>query len=45
MKVLLPVDGSADTKKMLAYLTEHAGLLGANPQLFVLNVQDRKSVV
>ena len=39
MKVLLPVDGSADTKKMLAYLTEHAGLLGASPQLFVLNVQ------
>ena len=39
MKVLLPVDGSADTKKMLAYLTEHSGLLGAAPQYFVLNVQ------
>ena len=39
MKVLLAVDGSADTKKMLAYLTEHAGLLGATPHYFVLNVQ------
>ena len=39
MKVLLAVDGSADTKKMLAYLTEHAGLLGTTPQYFVLNVQ------
>ena len=39
MKVLLAVDGSADTKKMLAYLTEHAGLLGIKPQYFVLTVQ------
>jgi len=39
MKVLLAVDGSADTKKMLAYLTEHTGLLGVTPHLFVLNVQ------
>ena len=39
MKVLLAVDGSADTKKMLAYLTEHTGLLGTKPHYFVLNVQ------
>jgi len=39
MKVLLAVDGSDDTKKMLAYLTTHDDLLGANPQFVVLNVQ------
>ena len=39
MKVLLAVDGSADTKKMLAYLSAHTGLLGTTPQYFVLNVQ------
>ncbi len=39
MKVLLPVDGSGHTKKMLAYLTTHEGLLGASPELVVLNVQ------
>lgn len=39
MKVLLAVDGSADTKKMLAYLATHPDLLGEAPQFVVLNVQ------
>lgn len=39
MKVLLAVDGSEDTKKMLAYLATHEDLLGASPTLIVLNVQ------
>ncbi len=39
MKVLLAVDGSKDTKKMLAYLSTHEDLLGAAPKFVVLNVQ------
>lgn len=39
MKVLLAVDGSKDTKKMLAYLTTHENLLGSAPKFVVLNVQ------
>jgi nucleotide-binding universal stress UspA family protein len=39
MKVLIPVDGSDVTKRMLAYLTTHEGLLGSKPQITVLNVQ------
>lgn len=39
MKVLLPVDGSKDTKKMLAYLTTHEDLLGPSTEYVVLNVQ------
>lgn len=39
MKVLLAVDGSKDTKKMLAYLTTHEDLLGAAPKFVILNVQ------
>ena len=39
MKVLLAVDGSDDTKKMLAYLATHEDLLGKAPQYVVLNVQ------
>jgi len=39
MKVLLPVDGSKHTKKMLAYLTTHEGLLGPAPEFIVFNVQ------
>jgi nucleotide-binding universal stress UspA family protein len=39
MKVLLPVDGSKDTKKMLAYLTTHEDLLGPTTEFVVLNVQ------
>jgi nucleotide-binding universal stress UspA family protein len=41
MKVLLAVDGSPDTKKMLAYLATHENLLGSKPELFVLNVQPK----
>ncbi len=39
MKVLLAVDGSGDTKKMLAYLTTHEELLGPSAKFVVLNVQ------
>ncbi len=39
MKVLLAVDGSPDTKRMLAYLATHEDLLGASPKFVVLNVQ------
>lgn len=39
MKVLLPVDGSQDTKKMLAYLATHEDLLGKSPEFVVVNVQ------
>lgn len=39
MKVLLTVDGSKNTKKMLAYLTTHENLLGSAPAFVVLNVQ------
>jgi nucleotide-binding universal stress UspA family protein len=39
MKVLLAVDGSADTKKMLAYLTTHETLLGSGVGFVLLNVQ------
>jgi nucleotide-binding universal stress UspA family protein len=39
MKVLLAVDGSDDTKKMLAYLTTHENLLGVDPQFVVFTVQ------
>jgi len=39
MKVLLAVDGSEDTKKMLAYLTTHENLLGTAPEFVVVNVQ------
>lgn len=39
MKVLLAVDGSKYTKKMLAYLTTHENLLGVAPEFIVLNVQ------
>ncbi|MCS6996695.1 MAG: universal stress protein [Casimicrobiaceae bacterium] len=39
MKVLLPVDGSAHTQKALDYLFSHPGLLGAEPEFVVLNVQ------
>jgi nucleotide-binding universal stress UspA family protein len=39
MKVLIPVDGSDVTKRMLAYLTTHEGILGPKPQFVVFNVQ------
>jgi nucleotide-binding universal stress UspA family protein len=39
MKILLAVDGSAYTKKMLAYLATHDELLGASHDYTVLTVQ------
>jgi nucleotide-binding universal stress UspA family protein len=39
MKMLLAVDGSNDTKKMLAYVVTHGECFGANSELFVVNVQ------
>ena len=39
MKILLAVDGSSYTKKMLAYLTTHTELFHANNDYTVLTVQ------
>ena len=39
MKILLAVDGSSYTKKMLAYLTTHDELFGASNDYSVLTVQ------
>lgn len=39
MKILLAVDGSDYTKKMLAYLTTHDEMFGAGHQFTLLNVQ------
>jgi nucleotide-binding universal stress UspA family protein len=39
MKILLAVDGSSYTKKMLAYLTTHDELFGARNEYTVLTVQ------
>jgi nucleotide-binding universal stress UspA family protein len=39
MKILLAVDGSAYTKKMLAYLVEHNELFGTAPQFTVFTAQ------
>lgn len=39
MNILLAVDGSDYTKKMLAYLTTHAELFGASNHYTVLTVQ------
>jgi nucleotide-binding universal stress UspA family protein len=39
MKILLAVDGSSYTKKMLAYLTTHDELFGASNDYTVLTVQ------
>jgi nucleotide-binding universal stress UspA family protein len=39
MNILLAVDGSAYTKKMLAYLATHDELLGASSEYTVLTVQ------
>lgn len=38
MKVLVPVDGSPYTKRMLAYLTAHDEWLGGNHQYTLLHV-------
>ena len=39
MKILLAVDGSAYTKKMLAYLTTHEEMFGSNNDLTLFTVQ------
>jgi len=39
MKILLAVDGSAYTKKMLAYLTTHDELIGSNNDFTAISVQ------
>ena len=39
MKILLAVDGSAYSKKMLAYIATHDSLFGQNHDYTVLNVQ------
>jgi nucleotide-binding universal stress UspA family protein len=39
MKILLAVDGSDYTKKMLAYVTTHDDLFSANNEFVVLTVQ------
>lgn len=39
MKILLPVDGSAFTKKMLAYLTTHEEMFGPHNEITLLTVQ------
>ncbi len=39
MKILLAADGSAYTKKALAFLVTHEELAGGDGQLIVLNVQ------
>ena len=38
MKILLPVDGSEYTKRMLAYVAAHDELLGGDHEYFVLTV-------
>lgn len=39
MKILFAADGSACTKKALAFLVTHEGLAGPDAELLVLNVQ------
>jgi nucleotide-binding universal stress UspA family protein len=39
MKILIPVDGSQYTKKMLAFLTTHNEIFGTGSEYTVLNVQ------
>ena len=39
MKILLAVDGSSYTQKMLAYLTTHDGLFGVHNEYTLLTVQ------
>ncbi|RGE46382.1 universal stress protein [Comamonas testosteroni] len=39
MKILLAVDGSAYTQKMLAYLTSHQEMLGTGHEYTVITVQ------
>ena len=39
MKILLPVDGSAFTKKALAFVTTHENFAGPQDELVVMHVQ------
>ena len=39
MKILLAVDGSTYTQKMLAYLTSHQEMLGAGHEYSIITVQ------
>lgn len=39
MKILLAVDGSAYTKKMLAYLTTHEEMFGSHNEITLFTVQ------
>lgn len=39
MKILLAVDGSAYTQKMLAYLTSHQEMLGTGHEYTIITVQ------
>ncbi|MDP2819623.1 MAG: hypothetical protein Q8O29_15410 [Polaromonas sp.] len=39
MKIFLAADGSKYTKKALAFLVSHEGLVSSDDDLFVLNVQ------
>ena len=39
MKIVFAADGSACTKKALAFLVNHQNLAGADDELFVFNVQ------
>ena len=39
MKIVFAADGSACTKKALAFLVTHENLAGADDEIFVLNVQ------
>lgn len=39
MNIVFAADGSACTKKALAFLVTHEGLIGQQGELFVLNVQ------
>jgi nucleotide-binding universal stress UspA family protein len=41
MKIVFAADGSKCTKKALAFLVTHEGLIGEDGELFVLNVQVR----
>ncbi len=41
MKIIFAADGSQCTKKALAFLVTHEGLLGEQGELFVLNVQPK----
>ena len=45
MKILFAADGSAFTKKALAFLVNNKNLLGAGDELVVLHVQDAISAV